>query len=283
MNTARRLSEAMLAAFLLATTAFAQNPDPVQLVKAAVANEIHATEHPPALMMYRLTKESKSGSQVRDMIETRDGIVARMVSVNGRQLSPAERTADDQRLEYLATNPSEQARKRSDQQKETARFLTLIRALPEGLFYTYDGTEQLHGRETVRLKFRPNAGFHTTSVETIIFRAAEGYIWIDSSEKRLAKFEGTQTSEINIGWGLLGHIDKGSKLQLEQHRLDDGQWRLNKLDLQGSGQIFFFKPVNMNQRQSAADFRPVPGDLNVAQAIELLKKQELKLASNKTP
>lgn len=276
------LCRAGLASLVLLVAALGQHPDSLQLVKAAVANEVQATEHPPAAMMYRLTKESKSGTQVRDMIETKDGMIARVVSVDGRQLTPAERTADDQRLEYLAKNPSEQARKQADQQKEMARFLALIRALPDALLYTYDGTEQVDGRETVRLKFRPNPAFHTTSIETIIFHAAEGHIWIDPLEKRIAKFDGVQTSEINIGWGLLGHIDKGSKLQLEQHRLDDGQWRLNKLALQGSGKILLFKSVNMNQRQSATDFRVVPSNLSVAQAIDLLKKQEVKVASNKS-
>ena len=277
------VARVMVASLLSLAAAFGQDSDPLQLVKAAVANEVQATEHPPARMMYRLTKESKSGNQVRDMIETKDGIIARVVSVNGRQLTASERAADDQRLENLANNPSEQARKRSDQQKELSRFLALIRALPDALLYTYDGTEQIDGRNTVRLKFRTNPAFHSTSLETVIFRAAEGYIWIDPLEKRIAKFDGTQTGEINIGWGLLGHIDKGSKLQLEQHRLDDGQWRLNRLALQGRGQIFFFKTVNMNQRQSAADFRLVPSDLTVSQAIDVLKKQEVKVASNKLP
>jgi hypothetical protein len=253
----------------------AQAPDPLQLVKDTVANEIQDNLHPTDFWMYRLAKESKSGAQVKDMVETKEGIVARLITFNGRQLTPTERAADDKRLADLSTNPAEQQRKRDDQKKEQDRFLALIKALPDALLYTYDGIEQIGGRETIRLRFKPNPSFHTTTKETIIFRAAEGLVYIDAQEKRMLKFDGAQTSDINIGWGILGHINKGSKLLLEQKRLGPSKWRLTHLDLAGNGQVLLFKSINLMQKQSASDFRPAPNGLTIAQAIDLLKKQDL--------
>jgi hypothetical protein len=275
-----RLCPAALAFLcLFAGLLSAQTPDPAQAVRAAVANEVQATEHRADSFMYRLAKESKSGTQVKDMIETKSGIVARLISLNGRPLTDAERAADDQRLESLIHDPSQQPRKLADQQKEQARFLSLLRALPDALLYTYDGTEQIDGRETFRFKFRPNPSFHTTTKETIIFRASEGNIWIDTLDYRIAKFDGTQINDINIGWGLLGHIEKGSKLQVEQRRLGQGTWRLSKLLLEAKGQVLFFKSVTLKQKQMATDFRRVPADLTIAAAVELLKKQNSAIAS----
>jgi hypothetical protein len=272
----------MVGICLLSPVARGQAPDPGQLVKDAVANEVRAAEHPTDFWMYRLSKESKSGVQVKDMVETKDGVVARLISVNGRNLTDVERTADDQRLENLARDPSEQSRKQADQQKEANRFLAMVRALPDALLYTYDGTEEIDGRKTTRLKFRPNPSFRTTTTETIVFRAAEGFLWIDDSEKRILKFDGLQTSDINIGWGLLGHIEKGSKLLLEQRRLEQGKWRLTHLNLEGKGQILLFKSLTMKQRQSASDFRPVPENLTVSAAVDLLRKQPASLAMQST-
>src|SRR4051812_38176655 len=82
----------------------AQTLDPAQLVRDAAANEIRANADLTNLWMYRLSKETKSGIQVKNMVETRNGIVARLIAVNGRFLTPAERAADDQRLTDLATN-----------------------------------------------------------------------------------------------------------------------------------------------------------------------------------
>jgi hypothetical protein len=277
-----RLRTSVVALFCLCAGLLpAQTPDPAQLVRDAVANEVQATTHPSDSYMYRLSKESKSGLQVKDMIETPTGIVARLISLNGRPLTDAERAADDQRLNTLISSPSEQQRKRDDQKKEQDRFLAIIKAMPDALLYTYDGTEQINGRETIRLRFKPNPAFHTTTRETIIFRAAEGLVYIDAKEKRLLKFDGTQTSDINVGWGLIGHINKGSKLLLEQRRFGDGAWRLTHMDLAGNGQVLLFKSINFMAKQSATDFRRVPDNLTIAQAIDLLKKQEV--ASTSTP
>ena len=268
-----------LMCLLLALVALSQTPDPAQLVKDAIANEVSATEHPTDYWMYRLSKQSKSGTQVKDMIETKAGIVARLLTFNGRPLSEDERALDDKRLTDLAADPVEQQRKRDDQKKEQDRFLALIKAMPDALLYTYDGTEQIDGRETIRLSFKPNPSFHTTTKETIIFRAAKGLVYIDAQEKRMLKFDGVQANDINVGWGLIGHIDKGSKLLLEQRRLGPGKWRLTHLDLAGNGQILLFKTLNFMQKQSASDFRHVPDDLTIAQAIALLKKQNAMAAS----
>ena len=89
---------------------------------------------------------------------------------------------------------------------------------------------------------------------------------------------GIQTGDINIGWGLLGHIEKGSKLLLEQRRLDQGKWRLTRLNLEGKGQILLFKSLTLKQRQSASDFRPVPDNLNIAAAVDLLRNQPATVA-----
>src|SRR2546423_377777 len=103
------LSRLMMAVYVCAGMVVAQRPavlqpDSVQLVRAAVANEVENTSTSD-FWMYRLTKETKSGIQVKDMVETKDGIVARLVSVNGRALTEAERETDDQRLDHLARTP----------------------------------------------------------------------------------------------------------------------------------------------------------------------------------
>ena len=275
----RFASKAAVTVFFFVGIALGQTPDPAQLVKDAVANEVRANEHPADFWMYRLSKESKSGVQVKEMVETKSGIVARLISVNGRHLTDAERAADDQRLNNLAVNPAEQQRKRDDQKKEQQRFLALIEALPDALLYTYDGKEQMDGRETFRLKFRPNPDFHTTTKETIIFREAEGLAWIDAGDKRMLRFDGHQRNDINIGWGLIGHINKGSKLFLEQQRIGPGKWNLTQLDLAGNGQVLLFKSINFMQKQVASDFRPVPDSTTIVQAVDLLKKHDLASAA----
>jgi hypothetical protein len=261
----------------------AQVQDPRQLVKDAVSNELRSNEQQTDFWMYRLNKENKSGAQVKDMVETKDGIVARLISVNGRPLTLEERAADDERLTALANNPEEQRSRLGDQKKEQEKVLAMVRALPDALLYEYAGTDLMDGRPTVRLKFKPNPAFHPTTRETIAYKATEGTLWIDSQEQRILRLDATLAHDINIGWGIVGHIDKGGQLFLQQQFLGSGKWRINKLIIEASGQAFFFKSISLKQRQFGADFRPVPPNLSIAAAVNLLKKVDATIAVKQRP
>jgi hypothetical protein len=257
----------------------AQVQDPRQLVKDTVNNELKSNEQQTDFWMYRLNKENKSGAQVKDMVETKNGIVARLISVNGRALTQQERAADDERLTAFANSPEEQRSKFAEQKKEQDKVLAMVRALPDALLYEYVGTDLMDGRPTVRLKFKPNPAFHTTTRETIAYRATEGTLYIDSQEQRILRLDATLTRDINIGWGFLGHIDKGGQLFLQQQFLGPGKWRINKLIIEASGQAFFFKSISLKQRQFGSDYRPVPPDLSVSAAVNLLKKVDATVAA----
>jgi hypothetical protein len=259
-------------------TVAAQVQDPRQLVKDAVSNELKSNEQQTDFWMYRLNKENKSGAQVKDMVETKSGIVARLISVNGRPLTPQERAADDERLTALANSPEEQRSKLEDQKKEQEKVMSMVRALPDALLYEYAGTDLMDGRPTVRLKFKPNPAFHPTTRETIAYKATEGTLWIDSQEQRILRLDATLAHDINIGWGFVGHIDKGGELFLQQQFLGPGKWRINKLIIEATGQAFFFKSIALKQRQLGTDYRPVPSDLSVAAAVNLLKKVDATVA-----
>jgi hypothetical protein len=261
----------------------AQVQNPRELVKNAVSNEVRSTEQQSDFWMYRLNKENKSGAQVKDMAETKNGVVARLISVNGRALTPEERAADNERLTALANNPEEQHKKLEDQKKEQEKILAMVRALPDALLYQYAGTDLMDGRPTVRLKFVPNPAFHPTTRETIAYKATEGTLWIDSQEQRILRLDATLAHDINIGWGIVGHIDKGGQLFLQQQFLGPGKWRINKLIIEATGQAFFFKSISLKQRQFATDYRPVPPDLSIAAAVNLLKKVDTTVAIKQRP
>src|SRR5262245_15788103 len=90
---------------VLASMAMAQSPAPSMappqadaLLRKAVDNEIRAAQDNSARFRYTLSKETNSNRSVREMVETADGIVARTVTWNGRQLTSEERAKEDKRL-----------------------------------------------------------------------------------------------------------------------------------------------------------------------------------------
>ena len=242
------------------------------LVRRAVQNEVSAVQSDSEFWRYRLRKETASGTQVKEMVETKNGIVARLVAVNDRPITTEQRAQDDQRLAKLIADPEEQRKKHREQADEANRVLSLIRALPDALLYEYDGNEKVNGRNTVRLKFTPNPKFSPTTRETYVYKGTSGFLWIDAGSERIVKLDATLSNNVNIGWGgILGHINKGGHFVLEQSMPRTGKWKLSTIVLEATGKLLIFKSVSLKQRQFGSDYRPVPPTLDIAQAVELLK------------
>ena len=245
-----------------------------ELVKRAVQKEMSAVQNESDFWRYRLRKENASGTQIRDMVETKQGIVARTISINNRPLTSEERAQDDQRLARLVADVEEQHKKQREQAEEANRVLRLIRALPDALLYEHDGTEKISGRDTVRLKFTPNPKFSPTSRETYVYKGTNGFLWIDAASERIIKLDATLVNNVNIGWGgILGHINKGGHFILEQSMPAPEKWKLSTLVLEATGKLLIFKSISLRQRQFGTDYRPVPPTLDIAQAVAMLKKQ----------
>ena len=46
--------------------------------------------------------------------------------------------------------------------------------------------------------------------------AFEGRMWIDAQSRRVVRIEGLVIQAVNFGWGILGKINKGGTIVLEQ-------------------------------------------------------------------
>jgi hypothetical protein len=262
------------AASVLALSAHAQTSvslDANALVARSVKKELADLDHPSSYWKYRLRKETKSGIAVRDVIETPSVMIGRTVTWNGRELTVEERQKEEERLNRLLTDPDELANKQREQREDKKRVVNLIAALPKALLYEYDGTELVYGRETIRLRFKPNPDYSPDSRETYGFKATEGKLWIDKSQERIARLDAVLTHDVSIGW-FLGRIDKGGKLFLEQHAIAPDQWKLVNLIVEANGKALFFKTIALKQKQFGSDYRRVPNNLTTERAIAMLRQ-----------
>jgi hypothetical protein len=250
-------------------------PDsPQELVRRAIDNTLKDSDKSPAYI-YRLRREKPGvNSEIRDIVMTRDGLVARLVAFNDRPLTEEQRARDDARIDKLLSDPREQAKRRRQQEEERKRVRGMLSALPDAFLYELDGHEPGPSGTLVRLKFRPNPEFDPPTRETIAFKGAQGTILIDEDEHRIARFDATLVQDVNVGWGLLAHLNKGGRFTVAQNRLPDGNWETTSMTLDFTGRAFLFKSLKIQSRQTVTDFRPVPADLTLAEGVALLRKQD---------
>jgi hypothetical protein len=251
-----------------------------QLVAQVVDNELKAKDE--GRFMYRDRRQTPAGSKTKEMVETNDGVVARLIAVNDQPLTPAERANENARLQGLISHPDEQRRKKKEQQDDAERVKRMFKELPNAFLYQYDGTEQGKSGELIRLKFRPNPKYDPPNRETSVYKAMDGMMWVDAKAHRLAKIEATLFRDVGFGWGILGHLDKGGHFMVTQSKIGPDRWEATDMNIQFSGKALLFKTINLKQVEQLSDFHPVPENLSLVQGIELLNKNNAQVAENGT-
>jgi len=282
MGYGSRTKFAFLAFALFCASAFtsAAQSDTAQLpasandlVRAVVQNELKQAEDTLKLYAFKQRTEKPRGTQIKQMVETPDGILGRVITVNDKPLSPEERRKDDARINRLL-DPNEMRKKAKEQKEDERRTREMVRALPDAFVYEYNGTQPgPNGSEVVRLRFRPNPKFDPPTRETLVFQGMEGEMWIDPKIRRMAKIDGTMIKDVTIGWGILGRLDRGGRFIVEQGEVVPGRWETTKLSLDFNGKALLFKTIRIKSTDTFSDFRLVP-PMNVAQALDFLRKSE---------
>jgi hypothetical protein len=245
-----------------------------ELVRRVIANEDKAsTEH--LRFMYRLRTETpKAGAVTKELVETNEGAVARLIAVNDKAPSAEDRRKDDERLQKLANDPQARTAKQKQQKEDEERTTRMVRALPDAFLYQYDGSEPgKNGQQLLRLKFTPNPKYDPPSRELQVYQGMEGSILVDAADERLVKIQARLFKTVNFGWGILGRLDPGGQFEVEQSRVGGDRWEVTEMRLHFTGKILLFKNLNITEHETAFDYRRAPDNLSFVQGIEFLKKQ----------
>jgi hypothetical protein len=250
---------------------------PAELVRRCVRNEIKAAGD-TAYFMFRVRKETPRGSQTKLMVETTEAMVGILIAVNDRPLDDAERQAEFARVERFVKDPKELKKKIKQEKEDTDRVTQIMEAMPDALLYEYDGTEEgspqttRSGKRLVRLNFRPKPQYDPPSRVEQVLTAMQGHVLVDADKCRFVRIDGTLTRDVGFGWGILGHLDRGGRLLVEQREVTEGHWEIARMDLDFTGKILLFKDLEIKSDETYSDFRPVPSDLSFAQGFALLGK-----------
>ena len=275
------MATGLFCALLLVASAqqVAQAPTPPQisareLVRRAIDNEEKASKE-NIRYTYRLRTETpKAGAITKQMVETNEGVVARLIAINDKPPSPQDRKKDDDRLQRLVNDRQARAAKRKSQKEDEERTTRMVKALPDAFLYEYDGFQPgKNGHELVRLKFRPNPKYDAPTRELQVYQGMQGNMLIEPGDERLVKIQAQLFRSVNFGWGIFGHLDPGGQFAVEQSKVGGDRWEITEMRLKFTGKVLLFKSLNINEHETALDYRPAPNNLSFAEGVEFLKQQ----------
>jgi hypothetical protein len=236
------------------------------LEQQALATEVRTAQDASHPMRYRLHRSTPRLRSTKEIIETRDGDVARLLTIDGQPLTQTADQKEQARLDALLNDPGQQQHRRKAEEEDSGIVLKLLRMLPHAFLYEYTGSSD--GVE--KFRFRPNPNFVPPDLETQALTAMTGEIWINASEKRVTRLEGHLQQDTNYAWGILGKLDKGGWVVIEQANVGGGQWRIVHVQMKMDLRILF-KTKNIDTTEEMSGYAPVPAGIDYRQAIQMLR------------
>lgn len=238
-----------------------------------VATELQAADA-SGYCLYRIHNEFPKGSTTREVIETRDWIIGRLIRRNGKPLTTIQRRKEETRLTRLLTDPRALQNKQAKQNADEQRVRDLFKSLPQAFYYQYVESQSAGGAGLVLLEFHPNRSFHPPTRELRVLTGMQGTLLVNVVAHRIVRVRARLVKRVNFAWGFLGHLDPGGTFQLERENVGYGQWKVTKIAMHFTGKVFLFKTLRIDSVRTATDFRPGSGNLTLRDGLDVLKAWE---------
>jgi len=239
------------------------------LLRKAVDSELKAQSADHSQWMYQAKSEDSGKEQVKWIVETREGDLDRLLSVDGRAITRERQEQEDRRIEHLLHKSGEQRKRQRAQAADAQQAERLFKMLPDAVTVKFGERKG----SLVEILFQPNPNFHPSSHEAAVFHAMEGRIWIDERENRLAGIEGHLLRPVKFYGGMLGHLDKDGKFYVKQSEVAPGHWEITLLNVRMRGKALFFKTISVQQNEIRSNFQLMPDNMTLAQGADELHRE----------
>jgi hypothetical protein len=242
--------------------------DPVALVRRAAHNELAPGNGHP--YKYQLHKIDDGKITTKEIVETKDGDVARLLATGDKPLSGDAEQAEIDRLNNLLAHPEIQEHRHKKEQEDSTRANEMIRLLPDAFLYHFEGMVDGPNGACFRLSFKPNPNFTPPDREGEVYHGMTGELWIDQRQERMVKLDAHLIADVNFGWGILGKLFKGGSILVEQKDVGTGHWETTHMKLNLQGKVLMVKSLNIQTTEDASNFEPVRPQMSYQDAVHML-------------
>jgi hypothetical protein len=238
------------------------------LVRDVIYNELHDRER-DSRWEYRSECVSSAQNIVREQVETADGPVFRLMEQDGKPLDAAQQERESERLAEYIRDPAQIAHVERAHDNDEAQVAAIMQMVPSAFLFDYVGAP---ADDVVRIAFRPDPAFVPTTYQARIVHALTGTMIVDLQSKRAIDMSGSVAERVDFGYGLFGHVDKGSSFHIHRHQVSAAHWKADLIETHVQGKVLLVKSLSKDQREARSDFRPVPSGTTLAEAKQMLSE-----------
>lgn len=238
---------------------------PGELIRTVITRELSPDEN-QGWWMFEAEREEDGKKQTKEVVETREGTIERLIAIDGHPLTPEEQQRESERIERLVNEPGERQKQEENRKKDAQQCKELFTMISDAFLFSYAGRDG----ELIKIDFRPNPSFQPSSREGRVLHAMEGEILVHAKELRLAAISGRLTEDVKFGGGLLGYVAKDGTFSVRRTKIGSGKWEMTSMDVNMTGKALLLKTIGVQQREYRSNFRKTPDDLTLTGAASIL-------------
>ena len=223
-------------------------------------------------------KGNSKSSEVKtyEVLEVYGEQVERLIEKDDKPLSQKDADKEEQRIQKIIDkrkNESEEDRKKREKREEKDRedgrkFVTEV---ADAYNFKLVGSEILGGREAWVIDGEPRPGFVPHMKEAKLLPKFHGRVWIDKADLQLSRMDLECLDTISFGL-FLARLHKGSRLMLEQTRVNDEVWLPQHLTAKIDVRVALVKGFNVGFEQTFRDYKKFRASSKITGWSELKDK-----------
>jgi hypothetical protein len=115
--------------------------------------------------------------------------------------------------------------------------------------------ERFRGRDVIVFDFEPLPGYKPQKNYEKLFGKMAGAIWIDPTDKQVARVEARLIESYKVGGGMLASLKEGANFTLEQERVNNEIWLPTRAEINLGVRVLMVKGFNINQTVTYGDYK----------------------------
>jgi len=185
--------------------------------------------------------------------------VQRLIEKEGKPLDAGDTEKEEKKIQKIVDkrkNESDEARRKRAQKEEKEREdgRKFVREVADAYNFHLVGTESVGGRDAWVIDAEPRPGYEPHMKEAKFLPKFHGRVWIDKNEAQWSKLDIECLDTVSVGW-FLARVHKGSRIVIEQTRVNDEVWLPRHLALKVDIRLALLKNFNVEMEQTYRDYK----------------------------
>src|SRR5215831_17455833 len=189
-----------------------------------------------------------------DVLEIYGDQVDRLIEKDDKPLSKKDADKEEEKIRKIiekrknesATDRKKREEREEKEREEGRKFVTEV---ADAYDFKLVGTERIGGREAWVIDAEPRPGFEPHMKESKFLAKFHGRVWIDKADLQLSRMDVECLDTISFGL-FLARFHKGSRLMLEQTRVNDEVWLPAHVTVKIDARLALLKGFNVGLDQT---------------------------------